>query len=156
MQPKKVIQHMLYKGRVRVYIGTFLPGVQLPAQFMNAGILPLNLSLRFDGPMSLNDDGISVELSFNKEPFLCFLPWPAIFAASDKDGETVQFTPTGRSVHTDPDRQHLKQLFYGHKSGSLFAKDYQPPAKEQKLTVITNENLEELTTPRTGHLRLVN
>lgn len=94
LPPKKdVILELLAKSGVFVHLDPRRDGVLVPPQFRKQPELVLQVGLNMAVPirdLEVDDDGVSCTLSFNRSPFWCRMPWPAIFAiVSDEDRRGV-------------------------------------------------------------------
>jgi hypothetical protein len=80
--PADVIRELLEQGMVRIIVDATRHDVIVPEQFKADPMLHLNLSYRFDGHnMRFGQSTFCVTLSFDRVPFRCEIPWPAIIAA---------------------------------------------------------------------------
>ena len=90
LPPKKdVALALLEQGpSVYVHVDPRRDGVVVPKHFTQQNQLVLqvglNLAVRIHD-LVVDDDGISCTLSFNRTPFWCCLPWPAIYALVGED-----------------------------------------------------------------------
>jgi stringent starvation protein B len=92
LPPKRaILMRLLSEGMVLVHLDARRDGVRVPAKHAADPQLRLNLSHRFASrDLSLEGDGVSCTLSFGGSPFLCKLPYQAIYAAtSHVTGESV-------------------------------------------------------------------
>lgn len=130
---KVLVSQLLDQGLVTIQV-FFTKGVVVPNFLKSRRIFALNLSWRFEGPpMVLSDEGISAQLSFNKEPFDCFIPWDAIISVRQKE------------------------VAYAFATDKIAIPIHWPASesrqKIQELEVI--EGGQELSPPKSGHLKLV-
>jgi hypothetical protein len=77
------------RGNLFVHLDPRRPGVVVPPHL--AGEPRLVLEVGYDMPVPIPDlvvskAGIGGTLSFNREPFSCWLPWDAVFALVGDDG----------------------------------------------------------------------
>jgi branched-chain amino acid transport system permease protein len=87
-QKKEVLHSLLDEGQVvRIILDARREGVQVPARFRGHAQLILEVGHRMQPPipdLSLDEDAVRCTLSFSKQPFLCVMPWTAIFAVVGK------------------------------------------------------------------------
>jgi stringent starvation protein B len=88
---RETLLRFLSEGMVLVHLDARLPGVRVPRAHRNEPLLRLNLSYRFASrDLVVDDDGVRCTLSFSGLPYLCELPFPAIFAiTSHVSGESM-------------------------------------------------------------------
>jgi stringent starvation protein B len=75
---------------VFVHLDPRRPGVLVPSHLAHGPQLVLQLELDRRGnndALAIDDDGVSVTLSFAGAPFACVLPWSAVYAMVAFDGE---------------------------------------------------------------------
>jgi hypothetical protein len=78
--------------QVRVMVATDRPGVVLPKGL--PGIVGLDYGLNMAVPihdLEVNEEGVRATLSFGRLPFSTFVPWSAVFAFVDPDGNGIGF-----------------------------------------------------------------
>jgi hypothetical protein len=139
---RAVMERMLQKGVVRVFLNTNTPGVVLPA-LPTGAVLALNFSYRFEpGDLTVDDSGIKSTLSFNRVACAVVVPWTAVIGLlSTVLDELVQFETTSN------------EPMFKRASG-----DFQPAmiAKFKPSLVPNEEGVTKMfSPPRTGHLRLL-
>jgi len=86
---KEVLLALLEKTSVLVHLDARRDGVCVPAHLKTNPQLLLQIGLNLPVPirdLEVSDDGVSCTLSFNRTPFPCVLPYPAIFAMVSEDG----------------------------------------------------------------------
>ncbi len=90
LPPKKeVALALLERSSIYVHLDPRQPAVVVPVGFKKQPQLVLQVGLNMPVPipdLHLDDDGISCTLSFNREAFLCVMPWASIFAIVGEDG----------------------------------------------------------------------
>jgi|SRR5579883_2365625 len=94
LPPKhEVFLHLLKQGIcVLVHLDPRRPGVELPDHLKNQVRIALLYGLELPIPipdLKVTDQGIQGTLSFNRSPFLCQIPWTAVFAISTEDQRGV-------------------------------------------------------------------
>jgi stringent starvation protein B len=81
----------LKAGLAMVHVDARRPGVSVPTRYTQDAHLRLNLSYRYSIPdLQIGDFEVKATLSFGGVPFLCVLPWDAIFgitSAANGDGQ---------------------------------------------------------------------
>ena len=90
------LRSLLDRGNVFLHLDPRAPGVKVPAWHASKPQLVLQLGLHFAIPIPdlvIDDVGVRCTLSFNRSPFLCDLPWGAVFAMVAEDG-AVTVWPT--------------------------------------------------------------
>jgi stringent starvation protein B len=90
LPPKReVATAILGKGSLFVHLDPRLAGVEVPAWLKEQPQLVLQVGLHMLIPipdLHVDEDGVSGTLSFSRNPFMCRLPWDAIFALVGDDG----------------------------------------------------------------------
>jgi len=124
IQKKEVVESMLEKGMIQIYVNATKPGVKLPLDLIGEPRVVLNLSWKFQTDMEIRDDGIYADLSFNKKVESVVLPWSSIWFIKNRTGPAYLF-------------------FDAYPLGFL----------ENEFDVLEGE--EEISPPRTRHLRLL-
>jgi stringent starvation protein B len=89
LPPKKeVALALLENSTVFIHLDPRADSVHVPAWFKKQPQLVLQIGLNMAIPihdLSLDDDAVSCTLSFNRSPFFCRIPWPAVFALIGED-----------------------------------------------------------------------
>jgi stringent starvation protein B len=90
LPPKKDVALALLEREPSVFIhlDPRRPGVSVPKGFTGQPQLILQVGLNMAIPipdLKVDEEGISCTLSFNRAPFLCHLPWHAIWALVSED-----------------------------------------------------------------------
>lgn len=134
-----VLEIFLSFGITRVVVNGTHPLIKLPEYLLENPEVHLDLSynLGINFPMSLDDDGIRAVLSFNKTPFSCFIPWDALWLVATQDSSELRVIIFPESVPPSIQRQ------------------VDVARRRASFKVIEGGTEEEISTPRTGHLRLV-
>jgi len=89
---KEVLLELLEKSNVLMHIDARREDVIVPRNLKTNPQLVLQLGLNLAIPirdLDVGDDGVSCTLSFNRTPFSCVLPYPAIFAMVAEDGRAM-------------------------------------------------------------------
>lgn len=90
LPPKKdVALALLESSTVYVHLDPRSDGVTVPPWFKKQPQLVLQIGLNMPVPipdLSLDGDGVSCTLSFNRSPQFCNVPWKAIYALVGEDG----------------------------------------------------------------------
>jgi hypothetical protein len=89
--PKKEVALFLLEEEFSMFIhlDPRRPHVVVPRGFMGQSQLILQVGRRMAIPipdLTVDDEGISCTLSFNRSPFWCRIPWSAIYALIGEDG----------------------------------------------------------------------
>lgn len=80
----RCFRHLLDNGVTALHLDARAPGVQVPARFADNPWLVLNYSHRYHvADFAFDDDGVRASLTFGGVPFLCVVPWTAVFAITD-------------------------------------------------------------------------
>jgi stringent starvation protein B len=89
---KEQLQKLLERGNVFVHLDPRVEGVVVPSGHAHKPQLVLQLGLHFAVPipdLKIDDRGVRCTLSFNRTPFLCVLPWSAVYAMVAEDGQVT-------------------------------------------------------------------
>ena len=89
---KEQLQKLLERGNVFLHLDPRAEGVLVPAGHANKPQLVLQLGLHFAVPipdLKIDERGVRCTLSFNRSPFLCILPWSAVYAMVAEDGQVT-------------------------------------------------------------------
>ena len=102
-EKKQTLLAFLARGVAMVHLDARRPGVLVPEQFKSDAHLRLNLSYRYGLPdFEVGDEQVTATLSFSGRPFLCVLPWDAVFAVTSSGTAEGQVWP--EDLPTDADR----------------------------------------------------
>lgn len=98
LPPKKEVAIALLEASNSVYVhlDPRRHGVSVPRQFVDKPQLVLQIGLNMPIPirdLTVDDDGISCTLSFNRSPTYCRMPWGAIYALIGEDGRGMMWPP---------------------------------------------------------------
>jgi stringent starvation protein B len=93
LPPKKdVALALLEQASMYVHLDPRAEAVQVPAWFKKQPQLVLQVGLNMAVPipdLHVDERGLSCTLSFNRAPFFCMIPWPAIFALVGENGQAM-------------------------------------------------------------------
>lgn len=87
---KDQLLRLLQRGSVFVHLDPRREEVIVPEWLANRPQLVLQLGLNFQIPIPdlvVDDYGVRCTLSFNRSPFHCSIPWHAVYALVDDDGQ---------------------------------------------------------------------
>jgi hypothetical protein len=86
---QEIMLALLERSEARVHLDARRPGVSLPDRLLSSGNVRLDYGYTLQPPivdLVVDDRGIQATLSFNRAPFLTFVPWSAVFLIADFDG----------------------------------------------------------------------
>lgn len=90
LPPKEdVARALLLRGSVFVHLDPRADGVLLPKHLTQQPQVMLQIGLDLPIPipdLRVDGEGLSGTLSFNRSPFHCTIPWPAVFALAGEEG----------------------------------------------------------------------
>jgi len=93
LPPKKdVALALLEQASMYIHLDPRAGSVQVPPSFKNQPQLVLQVGLNMAvaiPDLHVDDDGLSCTLSFNRSPFFCMIPWPAVFALVGENGQAM-------------------------------------------------------------------
>lgn len=115
LPPKKDVAMALLQGpSLFVHLDPRKEGVTVPSQFTRQSqlVLQLGMNLAVQIPdLDVDDEGISCTLSFNRQPFWCHLPWPAVYALVGEDGRGMIWPESvPAELATEPKRPTLRAV----------------------------------------------
>lgn len=85
---------LLEKASVFVHLDPRVEGVLVPDWFAQKTDLVLQMGLNLTVPipdLHVDDEGISGTLSFNRTPYFCRMPWPAVYALVGENGRGMMW-----------------------------------------------------------------
>jgi len=93
LPPKKdVALALLEQASMYIHLDPRADTVQVPAWFKKQPQLVLqvglNMAVRIPD-LHVDEQGLSCTLSFNRSPFFCMIPWPAVFALVGENGQAM-------------------------------------------------------------------
>ncbi len=89
---KDVVLALLENDDVFVHLDPRREEVYVPKWFKQQPHLVLQIGLNMPVPITdleVSDDAVSCTLSFNRSPFFCRIPWPAVYALVGADGRAM-------------------------------------------------------------------
>jgi len=90
LPPKKEVAEALLQGTsMFVHLDPRCDGVVVPKWLKSQAQLVLQIGMNMVVPipdLTVDDDGISCTLSFNRSPIWCTLPWSAVYALVGEEG----------------------------------------------------------------------
>jgi stringent starvation protein B len=93
LPPKKdVALALLEQASMYIHLDPRAEAVQVPAWFKKQPQLVLQVGLNMAVPipdLHVDERGLSCTLSFNRAPFFCMIPWPAVFALVGENGQAM-------------------------------------------------------------------
>lgn len=93
LPPKKdVALALLEQASMYIHLDPRVGSVQVPPGFKNQPQLVLQVGLNMAvaiPDLHVDDQGLSCTLSFNRSPFFCMIPWPAVFALVGENGQAM-------------------------------------------------------------------
>ena len=93
LPPKKdVALALLEQASMYIHLDPRADAVQVPAWFKKQPQLVLQVGLNMAVPipdLHVDETGLSCTLSFNRAPFFCMIPWPAVFALVGENGQAM-------------------------------------------------------------------
>lgn len=102
---RAIVTEFLRQGElVRVFVNPQLRGVRLPEHLYQQGAI-LQIGHNLPIPildLSVTEDGFTATLSFNRKPYLCVIPWKAVFAVSCTGSERGVLWPQDIPAPTPP------------------------------------------------------
>ncbi|MDR2337543.1 MAG: hypothetical protein LBE20_02710 [Deltaproteobacteria bacterium] len=86
-QKMKALAEALKDDHVFVHFDSRRAGVNLPAHLLGIPMVTLKLSLRFNGAINYDTEGIVASLKFGTEYYECIVPWVAVWGITLASGE---------------------------------------------------------------------
>ena len=83
---------LLEQASMYIHLDPRAEAVQVPAWFKKQPQLVLQVGLNMAVPipdLHVDEQGLSCTLSFNRAPFFCMIPWPAVFALVGENGQAM-------------------------------------------------------------------
>ncbi|HYQ01417.1 MAG TPA: ClpXP protease specificity-enhancing factor SspB [Polyangiaceae bacterium] len=143
LPPKKdVALALLEQASMYIHLDPRSGSVQVPPGFKNQPQLVLQVGLNMAvaiPDLHVDDQGLSCTLSFNRTPFFCMIPWPAVFALVGENGQAMVWAedvPAEVAAQAqaqkapEKPRPHLRSVGEGEGAAPAAAKA--EPAPEKK------------------------
>src|SRR6201995_92235 len=93
LPPKKdVALALLEQASMYIHLDPRADAVQVPVWVKKQPQLVLQVGLNLAAPipaLHVDESGLSCTLSFNRTPFFCKIPWPAVFALVGENGQAM-------------------------------------------------------------------
>lgn len=93
LPPKKdVALALLEQASMYIHLDPRADTVKVPAWFKKQPqlVLQVGLNMAVQIPdLHVDEQGLSCTLSFNRSPFFCMIPWPAVFALVGENGQAM-------------------------------------------------------------------
>jgi len=89
---KEVVLALLEETDVFIHLDPRSETVRVPTWFKKQPHLVLQIGLNMPVPirdLEVDEDAVSCTLSFNRSPFFCHIPWPAVYALVGSDGRAM-------------------------------------------------------------------
>ena len=143
LPPKKdVALALLEQASMYIHLDPRAEAVQVPAWFKKQPQLVLQVGLNMAVPipdLHVDEQGLSCTLSFNRAPFFCMIPWPAVFALVGENGQAMVWAedvPAEVAAQAqaqkapEKPRTHLRSVGEGETADKL-ENAAQPPAQKK-------------------------
>lgn len=134
------LEQLLELGMVMVHLDARRPGVSVPPELADEAHLRLNVSYRFrPSDLQIDDAGAQITLTFNGVPWLCVLPFEAVFGfTSHISGESLLW------LEDVPEEVLLqiaapdvaRPVAQAHSPASSFIQDQEPQRRRAHLRVV--------------------
>jgi stringent starvation protein B len=144
LPPKKdVALALLEQASMYIHLDPRVGSVQVPAGFKNQPQLVLQVGLNMAvaiPDLHVDDHGLSCTLSFNRSPFFCMIPWPAVFALVGENGQAMVWAedvPAEVAAQAqaqkapEKPRTHLRSVGEGESAAPAAAKVEPAPAEKK-------------------------
>ena len=145
LPPKKdVALALLEQASMYIHLDPRADAVQVPVSFKNQPQLVLQVGLNMAvaiPDLHVDEQGLSCTLSFNRTPFFCMIPWPAVFALVGENGQAMVWAedvPAEVAAQAqaqkapEKPRPHLRSVGESSSAPELAAKAEPAPAAEKK------------------------
>jgi stringent starvation protein B len=145
LPPKKdVALALLEQASMYIHLDPRAEAVQVPAWFKKQPQLVLQVGLNMAVPipdLHVDERGLSCTLSFNRAPFFCMIPWPAVFALVGENGQAMVWAedvPAEVAAQAqaqkapEKPRPHLRSVGEGESAEPTAAAEKKPAAKASK------------------------
>jgi stringent starvation protein B len=141
MLPAKrdVFRALIQRGSVFVHVDPRKAGVYLPDRLRLQAQVVLQWGLDMPVPipdMKADDDGISGTLSFKGVPFLCNIPWDAVFAVVGEDAKGMVWPEVmPAEIKTQVERENRKAASHVGQVAEVVRFDSSAPRKNSSARV---------------------
>lgn len=155
LPPKKdVALALLEQASMYIHLDPRSGAVQVPPGFKNQPQLVLQVGLNMAvaiPDLHVDDNGLSCTLSFNRTPFFCMIPWPAVFALVGENGQAMVWAedvPAEVAAQAqaqkapEKPRHHLRPV--GDDETAPAAKAEPEPSAEKKLATKAGKGASKL------------
>ena len=153
------------RGKVMVTLDARRPGVSVPSRFAAEPQLNLDFSMRFGlADFVFDTRGVRATLSFQRQPFLCDVPWSAVYAlfshadnerltwARSLPAEILEKLPEASVEHLERVRElQVERLL----RNARVEREEEHKAERPAPAVVTPDGPAAEEGPRRGGLRLV-
>jgi stringent starvation protein B len=144
LPPKKdVALALLEQASMYIHLDPRAGSVQVPPSFKNQPQLVLQVGLNMAvaiPDLHVDDQGLSCTLSFNRTPFFCMIPWPAVFALVGENGQAMvwaedvpaEVAAQAQAQKTpEKPRTHLRSVGEGESSAPAAKAEPAAPAEKK-------------------------
>ena len=137
---------LLEQASMYIHLDPRVGSVQVPPGFKNQPQLVLQVGLNMAvaiPDLHVDDQGLSCTLSFNRTPFFCMIPWPAVFALVGENGQAMVWAedvPAEVAAQAqaqkapEKPRTHLRSVGEGEGATPAAAKAEPAPAEKKPAT----------------------
>ena len=146
LPPKKdVALALLEQASMYIHLDPRADSVKVPASFKNQPQLVLQVGLNMAvaiPDLHVDEHGLSCTLSFNRTPFFCMIPWPAVFALVGENGQAMVWAEDvpaevaaqaqAQKAPAEKPRPHLRSVGEGESAPPAAAKAESAPGAEKK------------------------
>jgi stringent starvation protein B len=144
LPPKKdVALALLEQASMYIHLDPRVGSVQVPPGFKNQPQLVLQVGLNMAvaiPDLHVDEQGLSCTLSFNRTPFFCMIPWPAVFALVGENGQAMVWAedvPAEVAAQAqaqkapEKPRTHLRSVGEGESEAKAAAKGESAPGEKK-------------------------
>ena len=135
---------LLEQASMYIHLDPRADAVQVPVSFKNQPQLVLQVGLNMAvaiPDLHVDEQGLSCTLSFNRTPFFCMIPWPAVFALVGENGQAMVWAedvPAEVAAQAqaqkapEKPRPHLRSVGEGETAAEVAAKAEPVQAADKK------------------------
>lgn len=117
-QKRHVFDKLLTDGDTFLTLDPRKAGVVVPKWLQKQAVLTLQFGTNLPIPirdLEITDEEVRATLSFSRTPFLCVIPWAAVYAVTVEGGRGVAWTEDfppdlPKSVQESKKRRHLRAV----------------------------------------------